>query len=387
MPRPFPPPSFLPGPDVHSLAALLVRAIAPDYLAGSDINELVATARRHGVAPMLYWHLKQVGLNLKTPEWHDLWFAHQKQVRAYLEHKLAFTRLDATFRSANIPTVWLKGFALAHSVYPNPALRPMRDIDVLVPAAQKEHALELAQQLGYVLDMPPHSEAMQSMWHHYHLRGDIALELHYSLIGLRSKLLTPEQLDWFWAHTRVLQANDLTFTCFTPEAELLYLCAHAILQHGETEFLLHRYLDLHLLIQKNPALDWNSILEQAIDARWTYAVQRALEITREYFGTTIPDETLQELQTRRPPEEASFIGFEILPDSTRLQVTSTLMRAMSPAEKWKWFWGSLLPTPAWMRWRYQPRATWQLPFFYLYRWFVIARDVIQTMLKWAKSNS
>jgi hypothetical protein len=71
-------------------------------------------------------------------------------------------------------------------------------------------------------------------------------------------------------------------------------------------------------------------------------------------------------------------------DSTRLQATSRWVRAMNRTERWHWFWGSLFPSPAYMRWRYSISAQWQLPLFYLYRWGVIVGDALQTMLKWLR---
>lgn len=364
------------------LARLLTGTLLPDELAESDLLKLALNAQRHGTAAMFYWRLNRAGLGRLALGSGSVQRAHLKQAHNYLERKDAFAKIHAALETANIPAIWLKGFALAHSVYPNPALRSMRDLDVLVPHAHKETALALMQELGYAWDLPAHTQATQDMWHHFHLRGRVALELHYGLIGLRSKILPAHALTWFWTQTRPLECDGIQFTAFMPEAELLYLCAHAILQHGETEFLLHRYLDLHLLIEKNPSLDWNLILERAAELHWTYAVQRALEITHAYFGTILPENLLNELQTRARGENDQHIGLFVAPDATRLEATQSFMRAMTFAEKWKWFWSSLFPTPAYMRWRYKIRAGRQVPFFYFYRWFVILRDVLQTMLKW-----
>lgn len=373
-----------PDPAVVSLAALLVGKKPRANFADTQWTEIISHARQQAVGALLYWQLRKMEVKPHTDAWDKLKRAHSRQVQLYLQRKDAFQKISGSLHHAEIPALWLKGFALAHSVYPKPMLRPMRDLDVLVPLPQRERALALVQAHGYQLDFPAHTQATQEMWHHYHLRGNVAVELHYALIGLRSKILPAAQLEWFWTQTRIIQHGDMEFRAFTPEAELLYLCAHAILQHGETEFLLQRYLDLHLLVEKNPALDWQLILARAAALRWTHAVARALEITHAYFGTTLPENFLQELQTRVRAENDEHIGLFVAPDATRLEATRSFMRGMSRSEKWRWFWSSLFPTPAYMRWRYNIRARWQIPFFYFYRWFVIARDALQTMLKWVK---
>lgn len=374
-------PVLPPDPAGVSFAALLVGKTPRTNFSDTQWIEIVSLARRQTVGALLYWQLHKMDVKPHTNLWDKLKRAYSRQIQLYLQRKDAFQKISRSLRHAEIPALWLKGFALAHSVYPNPALRPMRDLDVLVPLPQREHALTLVQELGYLLAVPAHSQATQEMWHHYPLRGSVAVELHYALIGLRSKILPASQLEWFWTQTRVIHAGEMEFSAFTPEAELLYLCAHAILQHGETEFILQRYLDLHLLIEKNPALDWQLIMERAIELRWTYAVARALEITRAYFGTTLPENFLEELQTRRRADEDAGNALWILPNATRLEATRSFMHGMSRSEKWKWFWSSLFPTPAYMKWKYEIRAEWQIPFFYFYRWFVIARDVVQTVLK------
>ncbi len=377
-------PILPPVPVLVALSALLSGQTLSAHSSDAEWIELAANARQHRVAALLYWQLNRAGIPHNERVSGELARAHTQQVRQYLKRKEAFQKIQSALHYAEIPAVWLKGFALAHSVYPNPFVRSMRDLDVLVPFAQRERALALVQTLGYPLALPAHTTATQEMWHHYHLRGEVAVELHYALIGLRSKILPASQLEWFWAQTRVIHYGEMEFSAFTPEAELLYLCAHAILQHGETEFLLQRYLDLHLLIEKNPALDWQLILGRATELRWTFAVERALEITRAYFGTTLPENFLEELQTRRRADEDAKNALLILPDATRLEATRSFMHSMSRSEKWKWVSSSLFPTPAYMRWRYKIRAGWQIPFYYFYRWFVIARDVLQTMLKCLK---
>lgn len=364
-----------------TLAALVAGQLEPTQLPTSAFPDLISAAREHAVAPMLYWRLHSAGFDLKTQEWYDLRRLYTQQVYRYLQRKSAYKTLETAFHAAHIPTIWLKGFALAHSVYPNPALRPMADMDVLVPFSNKEQALALALQHGYVI-VPLQSPARQIIWHHYQLRGPVILEMHYRLLSARSKSLRSAQLTWFWSQTQLLRCSGISFHAFTPEAEILYLSAHAILQHGETEFLLQRYLDLHLLIQQTPALDWNLIVEQAIQLCCTYPTQRALTITRDYFHSPIPDAVLDALEQRRPREEGSVYTLQIQPDSTLLESTLELMRAMSGREKWGWFWGILFPTAAYISFRYRPRAAWQLPFYYPYRWLSIASDSLRTMLKW-----
>jgi hypothetical protein len=57
--------------------------------------------------------------------------------------------LDA-FARQSIESLLLKGAALAWMIYPSPALRPMSDVDILVPRATARPAQETLRRLGYV---------------------------------------------------------------------------------------------------------------------------------------------------------------------------------------------------------------------------------------------
>ena len=362
------------------LRQILSAASLPD-IAPSEIPALIELARVQSVAPYLYWKLRALGADMNAPAWQPLDAIYQTHTRAYLDLKNAAGKINAALTEAGIPAIWLKGFALAHSVYPEPALRHMVDLDVLVPFAQRRAALECMQHIGYTLDIVRPSETLQDMSHDYHLQGEMPLELHYRLLGVHSKFFTADDLAWFWAQTRTFNFNTHTLQMFAPEAQVLHLCAHAMLNHSEAEFLLQRFLDLHLVITTAPQLDWNMVVERARALRWTYAVERALDITRTYFGTPIPEDLTDALAAQRPNDEDNARAFHNFGASTPLENARNYLRGMSAREKLNWVKDSLLPSRAYMQWRYHPKTRWQMLAAYPYRWFDIVRHIAQTVRK------
>ena len=258
----------------------------------------------------------------------------------------------------------------------------MVDVDVLVPYARRQHALVAAESAGYRSIDPLLFDGTEDLKHHYHLRGGISdvlqLELHFRLLGAFDRLLAVEQLDWFWNQTQDVQMNGGSYTVLRPEAHALYLAAHALLQHGEADFQLLRYYDLHCLMSVPNTFDWRLIVDQAVELAWTFMLARALSLTMHYFHTPVPAWVLPELQDRRPAREDTLhVVRRQQPRSVTQAVVDDLV-AMSMADRLRTLGRVVLPAPAYMRWRYALDADWQLPVAYLRRWIRIGGDVAKT---------
>ncbi len=92
----------------------------------------------HGLTPLLYTHLQSAGVAVPAAVQQQLQVRaiqhnHANQVRAK-----ALAEALVAFQTAGIDVLVLKGAALAHLVYPQPGLRPMRDVDVLVSRSPAE---------------------------------------------------------------------------------------------------------------------------------------------------------------------------------------------------------------------------------------------------------
>ena len=110
---------------------------------------LAADAEAHGLAPLAHFCLGPH--RDATPE------ATMQQLDALmLRHRLWHRERTAVladileaFQRASIDTIVLKGAALAWTIYPSPALRPMSDVDLLVPPAAARTAQLLLRRLGF----------------------------------------------------------------------------------------------------------------------------------------------------------------------------------------------------------------------------------------------
>ncbi len=378
--------------DVSVLAALAVGRRSPDTLAADRWPALVALADRHRMGPMLEWSLRQARFALPSRSAAAvLTRSALRSARRYSVQEIAHHEISALLTRAAIPAIWLKGAALARTLYPDPTLRPMSDLDVLVSPEQCVAAVDLLCHAGYrlaALDQFGGSNVIQEPAaksnHHYELIGGpadaVAVEVHFRLLAQNDELLPLESQALFWEHTEQALFDDgVAFTMLTCEANLLYLAAHAILQHGESETLLH-YLDVHLLISKY-APDWRVLVDRAVELDWSGAVERALCKAARYFGTPVPEEVFRELIRGRTARERASTVLHSSGAGLRWERARGTLGGMSWGGRVRYVWGSLLPSAKYMRRKYDVREQRPLWRLYLHRWRDQAGDVLWALRK------
>ena len=122
------------------------------------------------------------------------------------------------FRDKKIEVIVLKGAALAETVYPNRALRPMSDIDLLV---RKEKLTEVEAKLldmGYVLqDRAKGKEFYQE--HHYHWvfskKPDVNIEIHWHV--KRPTGAFEIDIDELWKSAQSIKVAGVEALILSPE--------------------------------------------------------------------------------------------------------------------------------------------------------------------------
>lgn len=348
---------------------------------------ILRSALSHGVGPYLWWELREAHIDAAILE--PLKWAFWQNAARALRYELAQANVQAALADAHIPLLWLKGGALAHTVYPKSSLRPMADLDLLVPYERREFALEAVQGLGYDFVVPQSSiqplnedGIYQKLTHHYVLSSDgVLLELHYHLLRKDKVILSPQQMEWMWCQTETFAVGDNLYSTLKPEAHLLYLAAHAILQHGEYQSNLKQYLDLHLLIQRSP-LDWNLVLQQAVTFKWTYAVERALTLAIQFFDTPVPKSILRKMKDFRPEDEEVLYAIHLRDKGERWERMRRTLAYLSFSEKIEYSQRVVFPSRAYMRQRYAIKEGRSVLPYYIYRW----GDMAQAIVRWLLSS-
>jgi hypothetical protein len=137
-------------PPSQSRNAAVQAAAAPF----ADWNAVVVTARRQRVAGLLYEALLAAGVQLPLAPAAEFARRAQAIFRKNLLLAAETCRLQKLLDAAEIPSVALKGVALAQLAYGSLKVKDTHDIDLLVPPDRAVAAMALLERDGYALSFP-----------------------------------------------------------------------------------------------------------------------------------------------------------------------------------------------------------------------------------------
>ena len=254
------------GSEIEGLAAL------GHALAGRPLREdppwdaVVPLARRHGLAPLLYWRAARTPGRAAVPAplleelRNDFYCAAARTMLA--ERQLA--ELLAALGEAGVRTLVLKG-AVAGAFYPDPALRSYCDLDFLVPHPQVPPAEQVLRALGYRFHSSPSwwQEQMQHLPPMTRPGDDLGVEVHWRIGPDEGAGCLPTTDLWERSVPWSLEPGSGRPALRLDDVDtVLHLCHHAAVQHR-----------LHLGLR--PLCDLAQVVRGWDEARWLTLAARA----------------------------------------------------------------------------------------------------------------
>jgi hypothetical protein len=153
-----------------------------------DWSAVPRIAAERQVGPLLYWHLREYGVRYPQQTRRALAAMYTKQKAIAAVQADALVEIVKVFADAGIASVVIKGGALAHIIYPEPGLRPMEDLDILIKPQQAEQARALLVESGFRAPLP--SSRYDRLQHHLPLAQrtrdgiTVSVELHLRAFNL-----------------------------------------------------------------------------------------------------------------------------------------------------------------------------------------------------------
>jgi len=272
------------------------------------------------------------------------------------------------------PVILLKGAALALTLYDDPAIRPMNDVDLLVRPEHLPEVLRRMRESYAEAGLAPGSDA--GYLHHF-IFTDTATGVRFE--PHRTLPLLPERnvgLDWFFAQTQEHELEGIPFLNITPEAHLLHVAAHAVLEHGgEQGAVAIWFYDIDQMLRHwGENLDWEQVIARAQALEWEAALQQAIRLARDLFDTPLP----RAIQAWMELPISQLSGYNLFRSATSPSRSSSLtalhiLRGLTWSQRIQQAGRMLFPSRHYMQRRY-PGIPWLLT--YPYRWFTAARKLL-----------
>lgn len=208
-------------------------------------------------------------------------------------------RLLRAFEDAGIKTMILKGAPLILLHYKDYGLRPMNDIDVLVPTEQSGRALELLEEWGWDPDIEEHLEGSDEFLtfrhaHAFRNADEQSLDLHRHLLG---QCCWKDADEVFWRDAIPVELQGVKTLALNPTDQLLHVCLHGL--QWQSVSPLRWVADAMMVLNaaqdaadERLRIDWKRLEGIAETHRVQLPLRDGLAFLRDHLAASTPDETI-----------------------------------------------------------------------------------------------
>ncbi len=198
-------------------------------------------------------------------------------------------RVLAALRATETPVLVLAGAALATTVYPNLADRPMSDIDFLVHPADLPMLDKILKPLGY----QPETQRREEGHYAKETPGlTMHLDLHTAL-----PYLTETELTDVWSRAVRTELAGERALVMAPIDAVIYAVADGAFGHGRIKTT--TLADVKYLIQAAPSFPWPWLVHLVKQYQLTGLFYPALRRANQEVGAGIPEAVLCSLKPSR----------------------------------------------------------------------------------------
>ena len=267
------------------LAAIGDRATAGDawasWSASHMVSDLSLGAAR--LLPLIDHNLQQHGIGGLSGE------AAETLASMWCELQLLYHEAGEMLRAleaAAVSTIVLKGAAHAFLDYPDPFLRPMSDVDVLVRAGDVRRAVAALRGSGWT-PAGGSTEALSPYQHGMSFTNGsgVAVDLHSRTIWQGTFLADDDR--GFWERSVPLTLEGAACRALSPEDRLLHTCVHGT--EWSPMLPIRWVADAAMIVRRHGgSLDWDRLVEQARARRLTLPVAEALTYLDEKCAIPVP---------------------------------------------------------------------------------------------------
>jgi hypothetical protein len=238
--------------------------------------------------PLLYLNMKRIGVS--HPRIDVLKGVSRK---AWYQNRLLSADLAEALRALaarGVAAIVVKGGALARTVYPELAARPMGDVDLLVRVPDVRLAIEVLRWRG----MRPTHPLTERRIPLIHSLGFVAptgrqVDLHWHAVEEDCR---PGADDEFWRRAVPLDVDGVPALALEATDQLFQVCVHGVRWEPTPPI---RWVADAVLLARTGAVRWSRLPEQAADHRLVLQLHAALAYLRRLFPAEVPPRVVDDL--------------------------------------------------------------------------------------------
>lgn len=262
----------------------------PPLDAAVDWPAVLDLAAIHRVAPLACRAIASAPDGLVPPEIRaqvDATLWHSQASTMLCEHEL--TSLLTTLVAAGVNVLVLKGAALAHTLYPQPELRPYHDLDIACRPTDYPRLARALTAAGYASKGENERWVRASTLTTFPVQtytvptGVLEVEVHCDILQLG---IVERQHESFWSSAETIPLGSVALPVLAPIHQLLHLTAH-VHRHGYVRLLWLADLD-RLIRRWRTTFDWTWAVALARDEGMGMVLRHALSTTQAVLRTPLP---------------------------------------------------------------------------------------------------
>ncbi len=375
--------------DVSENLFLYIQSLLKDELS-VEIDEspdtwsiLTDKLRPHSILPLMYWKVRNLPEPLQPPlEIVDrlretfLW----SRMRSLLFERQISEIIDA-FRARKLDMLVLKGPALGRVVYPDPAVRPSSDIDLLLSPDKVVQAGTILEELGYkniFNRFAGHKDFSNEeiFVDQSNNKSKVNVEVHWDLH--RFSVLTGE-IEFEELYNRAIEVNidsGPIFRALHPVDELINSALHLVTSHPQAIRLIWLY-DIFLL-SKTIAYpsEWYILQERSHRYNARISLEKVFSLAAKWTALQLP-EGFNHFQEWPQPSKAEINTWNDMVNSQH-NARSTLKLYLSGSlpHKLKKVIQLIFPSSEMVKSAFPNSNSQILPLLYLKRWWKWLKKLI-----------
>jgi hypothetical protein len=275
-----------------------------------DWNVFLEKARIEGISPLVFSRLPGLAEHYDIPEYvteelkKDYYLSATKNALIFEELK----NVLSLFNQKRLQVIVMKGAALAETVYGNPALRPMSDVDLLVKKENLHQIDELLKKLGYsqadrsVDDVDFTSTYLTTLDYRSPAKNSPSFHVHWHFVNStipNESYINHIKMDDIWQDAVKTNIADIETWVMSPHHLLIHLSEHALrVTHSLSR--LSYFCDIDRAINYyGKDLDWNLLIQDTIRFNLNKMVYTTLYFSAYFIKAKVPEDILAKLKPKR----------------------------------------------------------------------------------------